>query len=82
MRITVELEENPSTGYRWEPTIPPAADEFVCNAAPGDFRVGAGGVRKMVFDNPPHTLTINKCRAWETDTPPIEVVTILHHSRR
>jgi inhibitor of cysteine peptidase len=51
-RITIELQENPTTGYRWIPqkvdraVLAAAGDEYV----PGDQGgLGAGGTRKFFF---------------------------------
>lgn len=46
----LQLPENPSTGYRWELTLPSGislvADNFIGN---GDKAIGAGGVREFTL---------------------------------
>jgi predicted secreted protein len=45
--ITVSLDENPSTGYRWEATLAPGLElltnEYVADDASDDAPVGSGG---------------------------------------
>ena len=51
-KITVELKENPTTGYRWtissidEVFLEPESDEFL---PPGQATPGAGGLRRFFF---------------------------------
>jgi inhibitor of cysteine peptidase len=72
-KITVELEENPTTGYRWvissvdEISLVPEGDAFL----PSDrMSLGGGGVRRFFFraKSPGRTTLrlINK-RAWQRD---------------
>ena len=72
-RITIELNENPTTGYRWmissidEAFLVPAGDDFV----PSDQKSpGAGGLRRFFFraKNAGSTaLTLINKRAWQRD---------------
>ena len=72
-KITIELNENPTTGYRWmissidEVFLVPAGDDFV----PSDQKSpGAGGLRRFFFRAKSAGSTeltwINK-RAWQRD---------------
>ncbi len=67
--IVVELPENPSTGYRWQPAVDPEALEVTgdsYHASTG--RVGAPGVRRLTFrvrSAGPARLRIEKRRSWE-----------------
>ena len=76
--ITVELKENPTTGYRWvtgsidEAFLVPAGDEFV----PPDRKTrGAGGLRRFFFRakiEGSTTLTLINKRAWQSDDQAID----------
>lgn len=67
--ITVVLEENPTTGYRWQPEMDTTrlqliSDEYEGPQAP----VGAGGTRRLTFSGlrpGPAQLHLVKRRAWE-----------------
>ena len=72
-KITIELKENPTTGYRWmistidEAFLVPEGDEFL----PPDHKIpGAGGLRRFFFRAKRAGFTaltlINK-RAWQRD---------------
>ena len=72
-KITIELTENPTTGYRWmissidEAFLVPAGDDFV---PPNQKSHGAGGLRRFFFraKNAGSTaLTLIKKRAWQRD---------------
>jgi len=72
-KITIELNENPTTGYRWmisnidEAFLVPAGDAFV---PPGKKSPGAGGLRRFFFraKNAHSTaLTLINKRAWQRD---------------
>lgn len=85
MKITLELDENPSTGYRWESDPKPSTDEYH-SGQPADtpveeIRIGGGGTRIVTYVDPPDEIKLNLRRSFE-DKPPVEVVTVLHHSRR
>ncbi|WP_168800973.1 protease inhibitor I42 family protein [Peteryoungia ipomoeae] len=67
--LLVELEENPTTGYRWELTekgdLPLVTSGFT---PPADTAPGAGGLRRFSFDADTaveHRLIFRLQRAWE-----------------
>jgi inhibitor of cysteine peptidase len=72
-KITIELKENPTTGYRWtigridEGLLAIEGDEFM---PPGQKSPGTGGVRGFIFRAKAAGSTaitlINK-RAWQSD---------------
>ena len=72
-KITIELEENPTTGYQWmlngidEIFLVPEGDAFLIGAQMG---LGAGGVRRFFFRAKGTGCTslslINK-RPWQSD---------------
>jgi inhibitor of cysteine peptidase len=72
-KITIELNENPTTGYRWmissidEAFLVPAGDDFV----PSDQKSpGAGGLRRFFFHAKSAgstALTLINKRAWQRD---------------
>jgi predicted secreted protein len=72
-KVTVELEENPTTGYQWivnaidEIFLVPEGDAFLTGAQMG---LGAGGVRRFFFRAKGTGCTslslINK-RSWQSD---------------
>jgi inhibitor of cysteine peptidase len=72
-KITIELSENPTTGYRWmissidEAFLVPEGDAFLTGDQMG---LGGGGVRRFFFraKEPGYTALnlINK-RAWQRD---------------
>jgi inhibitor of cysteine peptidase len=72
-RITIELNENPTTGYRWmissidETLLVPEGDAFV---PPDQKSPGAGGLRRFFFRaksaGSTALILINK-RAWQRD---------------
>lgn len=72
-KIAIELNENPTTGYRWmissidEAFLVPAGDDFV----PPDHKSrGAGGLRRFFFrakSAGSTALTLIKKRAWQRD---------------
>jgi inhibitor of cysteine peptidase len=72
-KITIELKENPTTGYRWtigsidEVFLQPEGDEF---QPPDQTTPGAGGLRRFLFRAKGAGSTalnlINK-RAWQRD---------------
>jgi inhibitor of cysteine peptidase len=72
-KITIELNENPTTGYRWmissidEAFLVPAADDFV---PPDQKSPGAGGLRRFFFrakSAGSTALTLINKRAWQRD---------------
>jgi len=72
-KITIELNENPTTGYRWmirsvdEAFLIPEGDEFL---PPKQKSPGAGGLRRFFFRGK-HAgstdLTLINKRAWQSD---------------
>ena len=72
-KIAIELNENPTTGYRWmissidEAFLVPAGDDFV----PPDHKSrGAGGLRRFFFrakSAGSTALTLINKRAWQRD---------------
>lgn len=50
MNVTITLDENPSTGYRWETNIRPSADELVMPVPTNPPRIGQGGQRTLTFN--------------------------------
>ena len=72
-KIAVELNENPTTGYRWmissidEAFLVPAGDDFV---PPDQKSPGAGGLRSFFFHAKSAgstALTLINKRAWQRD---------------
>ena len=72
-RITIELNENPTTGYRWmissidEAFLVSAGDDFV---PPDQKSRGAGGLRRFFFrakSAGSTALTLINKRAWQRD---------------
>jgi len=67
--ITVALDENPTTGYRWHADIDPSRLELTDDQYLGAERpVGAGGTRRMTFaplQAGPARLHLVKRRSWE-----------------
>ena len=72
-KITIELNENPTTGYRWtissidEVFLEPDGDEFL---PPGQATPGAGGLRRFFFrakSAGSTALTLISKRAWQRD---------------
>jgi inhibitor of cysteine peptidase len=77
-KITIELKENPTTGYRWmissidEAFLVPADDTFV---PPDQKTPGAGGLRRFFFrakSEGSTTLTLINKRAWQRDDQAID----------
>jgi inhibitor of cysteine peptidase len=72
-KITIELSENPTTGYRWmisgidEAFLVPEGDAFV---PPDQKSLGAGGLRRFFFrakSEASTALTLINKRAWQSD---------------
>ncbi|MGC2352872.1 MAG: protease inhibitor I42 family protein [Candidatus Udaeobacter sp.] len=72
-KITIELSENPTTGYRWaisnidEAFLVPEGDAFV---PPDHKSLGAGGLRRFFFrakSEGSTALTLINKRAWQSD---------------
>jgi len=77
-RITIELTENPTTGYRWiissidEAFLVPAGDDFV---PPDQKSPGAGGLRRFFFrakSAGSTALTLINKRAWQRDNQAVD----------
>jgi len=72
-KITIELKENPTTGYRWTISsidkvfLVPEGDEFLPSKQKS---LGAGGLRRFSFrakDAGSTVLTLINKRAWQSD---------------
>ena len=67
--VTVVLDENPTTGYRWHADIDTARLQLTDDQYQGAERpVGAGGTRRMTFaliKAGPARLRLVKRRSWE-----------------
>jgi inhibitor of cysteine peptidase len=72
-KVTIELKENPTTGYRWtissvdEGFLQAEGDEFV---PPEQTTPGAGGLRRFFFSAKSEgstALTLINKRAWQPD---------------
>jgi inhibitor of cysteine peptidase len=70
--ITVVLDENPTTGYRWHPDIDATRLHLTTDHYQGPERpVGAGGSRHLTFaplQPGPVRLHLVKRRSWEQAT--------------
>ena len=84
-KITVELQENPTTGYRWtiggmdDALLAAEGDEFL---PPGQKSPGAGGQRRFFFRAKAEGSTalslVNK-RAWERDDKAVSTFKLTIH---
>ena len=72
-KITIELQENPTTGYRWtissvdEAFLQSEGDEFL---PPNQTTPGAGGLRRFLFRAKgagSTAVTLISKRAWQRD---------------
>ena len=72
-KITIELKENPTTGYRWtissidQVFLQPEGDEFL---PPNQTTPGAGGLRRFLFRAKgagSTAVTLISKRAWQRD---------------
>ncbi len=83
-QIEVTLEENPSTGYRWEPVVDPQVLREVADRyEAGTDRPGAPGTRVKLFEamQPGETtLRMVRRRSWET-APTDEFLTHIEITR-
>ena len=82
-KITIELKENPTTGYRWETSsideafLVPAGDEFV---SPDQATPGAGGLRRFFFRAKgagSTALTLISKRAWQRDDQAVDTFKLI-----
>ena len=78
-RFTVQLKENPTTGYQWaidaeSDKLSLEQDEYVLDKMPdfnGQRIVGGGGTRTFIFavkKSGPTTLKLKHWRFWEKDS--------------
>lgn len=70
--VTVQLSEQPTTGYRW--SVESAGDlELVDDHfTPAGQRLGAGGVREFSFRAPApgaYDLLLHRRRSWQGNAP-------------
>lgn len=80
--LTISLEANPTTGYRWaiDGTLPGQLEqvgEAVYTA--GSTAIGAGGTEVWTFKGKSAgtaTLTLKYWRSFEPDVDPIEIFTV------
>jgi len=82
-KITIELKENPTTGYRWtiggmdDALLAAEGDEFL---PPGQKSPGAGGQRRFFFRAKAEGSTalslVNK-RAWERDDKAVSIYNLV-----
>jgi inhibitor of cysteine peptidase len=81
--VKLTLDENPTTGYRWEfvkkpePICVIVTDAYVANTDGG--KVGAGGVHSWDFravDKGTATVSLAYRRPWEKDAAPAQTFTL------
>jgi inhibitor of cysteine peptidase len=84
-KITVELNENPTTGYRWmissidEVFLVPEGDEFL---PPKQKSPGTGGLRRFFFrakSTGSTALTLINKRAWQSDEKAVDTFNLAIH---
>jgi inhibitor of cysteine peptidase len=84
-KITIELKENPTTGYRWtigsidQAMLAAEGDEFL---PPGQKSPGAGGLRRFFFRAKAEgstALTLVNKRAWERDDKAVSTFNLTIH---
>ncbi len=84
--VTVELPENPTTGYSWDysfsedSTVIVVEDKFVQSESKG--MVGVGGVHRYSIkgvDDGDTLITFRYHRPWEKDVEPVETRTLTLH---
>jgi inhibitor of cysteine peptidase len=86
-RVTVSLDENPTTGYRWAiqtMTAPLLELESSDYAPPSGSAVGTGGMRRMVFairQAGMARLELKLWREWEGDTSVVERYAVIFDIR-
>jgi len=83
---TIRLPGNLTTGYGWQVTqldgeavAQVGKVEYATDQAPGERRVGAGGVFTAIFQAlKPGQATVKMAysRPWEKDTPPAKTFTV------
>jgi len=80
--VKLSLEENPTTGYRWEflsrpePACVIVADEYAANT---NGLAGSGGVHNWDFravDKGTCAVSLSYQRPWEKDTAPAQMFTL------
>ena len=81
--VKVTLEENPTTGYKWdflsrpEPVCVIVTDAYVANTSAG--LMGAGGVHNWEFravDKGTASVRLGYRRPWEKDAAPAQTFTL------
>jgi len=73
--VTVRLDENPSTGYRWSVETTEGLEMVGDSFEKAGDAMGTGGVRVLQFcasEKGPHRLSIRKWRDWEGESSIIE----------
>ena len=82
-KITIELKENPTTGYRWtissmdEVLLEPEGDEFL---PPDQATPGAGGLRRFLFRAKgagSTALTLISKRVWQRDDQAVDTFKLI-----
>jgi inhibitor of cysteine peptidase len=80
-RVRIELNENPTTGYRWCPRaasslLRPIDDDYT---PAGEGSIGGGGTRTLVYEAVAAgtgSLELELIRAWETPPTPLHTFSI------
>lgn len=70
--LLLELEENPTTGYRWDAASAGSILELIDDDFTVGEGIGAGGIRRLRFiaRSPGQlTLSLPLVRSWERDQP-------------
>jgi inhibitor of cysteine peptidase len=75
-RVRIRLEENPTTGYRWQPRAQSSLLELVDDdfTPAGDGGIGAGGTRTLEYEAITAgrgSLRLALARAWEPAQAPL-----------
>lgn len=73
--VTVRLDENPTTGYRWNIETAEGLEMVGDSFERAGDAIGAGGVRVFQFrasEAGPHRLSIRKWRDWEGESSIID----------
>lgn len=75
-RVRIQLDENPTTGYRWKARAQSSLLELIDeNYAPaGDGGIGGGGTRTLVYEviaAGKGSLKLALARAWEPEREPL-----------
>ncbi len=87
--VTIELEENPTTGYSWvctfseDSTVVLVDDRYIAEKSKG--MVGAGGVHRYCIkgiDEGDSIIRFSYRRPWEKDVQSVEEKNIIFHVTR